>query len=89
MRAYLAIAVQRPGASISAALLDAARRAIGEAVPVPGDRWRTVEWRSADGGVALLAWSNEPAGGALTEPLVSDGDRALGYCGYLGEPGEE
>ncbi|RAY13888.1 hypothetical protein DPM19_16420 [Actinomadura craniellae] len=85
MRAYLAIAVGDPGTRIPPAVLAAARLAIGDAVPVPAELWRREEWISSGHRVALLAWSNEPAGGALPEPLLETGDRALGYAGYLGD----
>ncbi|MFC7733658.1 asparagine synthase-related protein [Actinomadura keratinilytica] len=88
MRAYLAVAVRRPGDRIDPAVLTAARRSIAEAVPVPPDRWRTAEWLSPDGGAALLAWSNEPPEAPFPDPILTSGERALGYCGYLGGKGE-
>ncbi|GLZ06744.1 hypothetical protein Acsp03_42100 [Actinomadura sp. NBRC 104412] len=83
MRAYLAISVSDRGNVIPGQVRDAARAAIGDAVPVPPDRWRTAEWFSPDGGVALLGWSNEPDEPPFPPPLRSAGGRVLGYCGYL------
>jgi hypothetical protein len=65
---------------------EAARAAIAEAVPAPAEVWRTAEWFSPDGGVAVLGWSNEPDKEPFPEPLTTSGDRVLGYCGYLAGP---
>ncbi|MFG2244210.1 hypothetical protein [Spirillospora sp. NPDC048823] len=88
MRACLAVSVRQPREQITPAVLTAARRAIVEAVPVPADAWRTAEWISPDGGTALLAWSNEPCEAPFPEPILTSGDRALSYCGYLGGKGD-
>ena len=85
MRAYLALAALRPGTPVPPIVLDAARRVIRDALPVPVDRWRTAEWHSPDRGVALLTWSNEPEDAGLPDPLIASEARALGYCGHLGE----
>jgi hypothetical protein len=89
VRAYLAIAAEERGAAIAPAVLDAARRAADAAIPVPKPQLRGSEWLSADASVALLAWSNEPRTTPFPDPLIVAGDRVLGYCGYLGDPGDE
>ncbi|GAA2089002.1 asparagine synthase-related protein [Actinomadura alba] len=85
MRTYLALAAREAGVPIRHHVLEAARRAIGEAVPVPVDRWRTAEWRAPGDGVVVLSWSNEPEDAGLPEQLTGGADRVLGYCGYLGD----
>lgn len=88
MRACLVVSARDPDERITPAVLAAARSAIGEAVPVPADRWRTAEWIAPGGGTALLAWSDEPSGEPFPEPILTSGDRALTYCGYLGGKGD-
>ncbi|HEY8480264.1 MAG TPA: asparagine synthase-related protein [Spirillospora sp.] len=88
MRACLAVSAREPDAQISQELLETARWAVTEAVPVPPDEWRTAEWISPDGGTALLAWSNEPPEDPFPDPVLTSGDRALTYCGYLGAKGD-
>ncbi|WP_051108968.1 asparagine synthase-related protein [Actinomadura flavalba] len=76
------------GGRIPDGVLAAARWAVGEAVPVPADVWRTAEWVAPDGGTALLAWSNEPVEEPFPAPVLTSGGRALAYCGYLGAKGD-
>ncbi|SFO22401.1 Asparagine synthase [Actinomadura madurae] len=88
MRACLVVSARDPDERITPAVLATARRAIDEAVPAPAGRWRPAEWISPDRGTALLAWSNEPSGAPFPEPILTSGDRALTYCGYLGGKGD-
>src|SRR5262245_20552041 len=89
MRVYLGIAARRPRTPVAPTLLRAARELIGEAFPVPEDVIARDEWVSADGSVALLGWSNEPASELLPGILAdSPRGRSLGYCGYLTGPGD-
>ncbi|TDC92951.1 asparagine synthase-related protein [Actinomadura sp. 7K507] len=88
MRACLVVSAWKREERIADGVLAAARWAIEEAVPVPVDRWRTAEWVSPDGGTALLAWSNEPVEEPFPEPILTSGDRAMTYCGYLGGKGD-
>lgn len=88
MRVYLAVAAGDHGMRIPPLVLDAARQAVYQAFPVPAERIRRAEWVAPDAGVALLAWSNEPEEEPLPRPLLTTERGALGYCGYLGEPGD-
>ncbi|XVQ10481.1 asparagine synthase-related protein [Spirillospora sp. CA-255316] len=86
MRIYLAIVAPARGERIPRPALEAAEHAAAEAAPVPADRLRGGRWISGDGGVALLAWTNEPVHALVPEPLTRANGRVLGYCGYLGDP---
>ncbi|MGH3264892.1 MAG: asparagine synthase-related protein, partial [Trebonia sp.] len=84
MRVYLGLVARRPRTPIAPTLLKAARELLREAFPVPDDVITRDEWASADGSVALLGWSNEPASDLLPGILAgSPQRRSLGYCGYL------
>jgi hypothetical protein len=89
MRVYLAIATGERGARIPPPVLDAARRAVYEAFPIPAEAISGTAWLAPGADVALLAWSNEPPHDALPEMLRTTDTGAMGYCGYLAEPEDE
>lgn len=89
MRAYLAIAAAEPAGRIPESLLLAVRGNAGPALPVKSEDLVESEWVSADRGSALLAWSNEPRCDLLPQPLIGQGGRVLGHCGYLAEPDKD
>ncbi|MFV2175164.1 asparagine synthase-related protein [Actinomadura sp. LOL_016] len=66
--------------------MESAGAAATEAIPVPADRLSPSRWTSDDGAIVLLSWTNEPEHRLLPRPLVTGGDRALGYTGYLVGP---
>jgi hypothetical protein len=89
LRVYLALSATDLSAPVPKRLLAVAREAVHEAFPVPAEAISAAEWISPDGGVALLAWSNEPEHELLPPPLRAGHGRVLGYCGYLAEPSED
>ncbi|MGK5551906.1 hypothetical protein ACSNOI_09860, partial [Actinomadura kijaniata] len=86
MRAYLAVVAVDRGRPVPRRVIEAAERAVHEAVPVPADVLTADRWTSEDGAVTLLAWANEPEHALLPRPLRREGGRVLGYCGYLADP---
>ncbi|GLW99487.1 asparagine synthase-related protein [Microtetraspora sp. NBRC 16547] len=87
MRVHLVITAKRAGVPLPLVALDAARRTIPRAFPVPAATVTAREWRSTAGDTALLSWSNEPEGHG--SPIMCSGSgRVAGLTGHLAEPAE-
>ncbi|MWA06128.1 hypothetical protein F8568_038420 [Actinomadura sp. LD22] len=86
MRVYLLLASREARNPVPPVALRAARRAVGEAFPVPSEVISGVEWSAPDGQVAMFGWSNEPRHDLLPGTVAVGTGRRLGYCGYLAEP---